>query len=161
LALLGPNVGTDIINSDSRPSALTGLLGRMKTGGVLPRTVLFSLNPNDNEALISLAGSFNEDAPCPGYVQLGAAWWFNDTMGGMEKQLSDFAQGALLGSFIGMLTDSRSLLSYPRHEYFRRILCQYLGNLVDNGEYPADWGVLNQIVCDISFNNAKRYLGLH
>ena len=126
---------------------------------MLPRTVLYSLNPNDNNALCSLAGSF-QGSTCPGKIQHGSAWWFNDTKEGMSAQLKTLAEGGLLGNFIGMLTDSRSFLSYTRHEYFRRILCRILGQWVEDGEYPADMETLGELVEDICCNNARAYFGL-
>ena len=122
----------------------------------LPKTLIFPANPADNAIINTLAGCFQgEEAPAK--VQQGTAWWFNDTRHGMENQLTDFAALSALGNFIGFLTDSRSFLSYPRHEYFRRILCNLLGGWAENGEYPAGAG-LEGIVEDISYNNAKRYL---
>ena len=159
-APMGPDTGFDCANSDSRPERMAALLDRMNTAGSLPRTVLYSLNPADGEVLMTVAGCFNADAPCPVRVQVGSAWWYNDHKPGMEKQLSDFAVGGLLGGFIGMLTDSRSFLSYPRHEYFRRILCNFLGNLAENGEYPADMETLAGLAKDISYTNARRYFRL-
>ena len=159
-ARLGPDTGFDCVNAGSRPERMAALLDRMNAAGRLPRTILYSLNPADNETLMTVAGCFNADAPCPGRVQPGPAWWFNDHKPGMEKQLSDFAAGGLLGAFTGMLTDSRSLLSYPRHEYFRRILCNFLGNLAESGEYPAELETLSGLAEDISYYNTLRFFRL-
>ena len=125
----------------------------------LPKTVLYSLNPGDDQWLDTLLGAF-QGTELPGKIQHGSAWWFNDNKVGMENQMISLANLGILGNFIGMLTDSRSLLSYARHEYFRRILCNLIGVWVENGEYPNDEGVLGALVEDISFNNAKRYFGL-
>ena len=124
----------------------------------LPRMVLYSLNPNDDEGLNSVIGCFQDGTPL-GRIQQGSAWWFNDHKAGMVKQLTAFANGGLLGNFIGMLTDSRSFLSYPRHEYFRRILCELLGAWVENGEYPADWKALEKMVRGVCYNNAVEFFG--
>lgn len=156
---LGPDTGFDCINGDSRPEPFAALLKALKRDGVLPRVIFYSLNPADNEALMSMAGCFNNDAVCPAQVQVGSAWWFNDHKYGMEKHMADFAAFGLLGGFIGMLTDSRSFLSYTRHEYFRRILCNFLGNLVERGEYPNDPETLGAMVRDISYHNTVRYFG--
>ena len=157
---LGPDTGFDCASGDSRPERLAALLDRMNRDGNLPRTILYSLSPNDNEILTSVAGCFNIDAPGPAWVQLGSAWWLNDHKRGMEKQLAAFAEGGLLGGFVGMLTDSRSFVSYPRHEYFRRILCNFLGNLAEDGEYPSETAALGGIAADISYDNALRYFRL-
>jgi glucuronate isomerase len=156
---LGPDTGFDSMNGDGRPGRLALLLDRMQAAGALPRTILYGLNPADSEALVSIAGCFMADAECPGKVQIGSAWWFNDSKAGIEKQLADFANGTLLGNFNGMLTDSRSFLSYTRHEYFRRILCNYLGTLVENGECRPDYEALGLMVRDICYDNALRFFG--
>lgn len=155
-AELGPDTGYDYIHPHSGASGIPFLLNELDTAGHLPKTVLFSLNPNDNEILSVIAGSFQK-AGIKGNVQQGAAWWFNDTKNGMESQLKAFADSTLLQNFLGMLTDSRSFLSYPRHEYFRRILCNLIGEWVENGEYPNDPKALGQIVEDISYNNAIEF----
>ncbi len=158
-ATLGPDTGFDAMNGDGKPQNLARFLGALDVTDQLPRMVLYSLNPADSEVIATIAGCFMADAGCPGKIQLGAAWWFLDTKSGMEKQLLDYANSTLLGNFVGMLTDSRSFLSYTRHEYFRRILCNFLGNLVENGEYPADYETLGGIVADISYNNTARFFG--
>ena len=159
MARMGPDGGFDCMNGDGRSEFIAPLLDSMDVKGQLPKTVLYSLNPSDGEVLTTIAGSFHADAGIPGKVQVGSAWWFNDTKSGMEKQLTDFANGSLLGNFIGMLTDSRSFLSYTRHEYFRRILCNFLGTLVYQGEYPEDYSLLGPMVQDICFNNTCKFFG--
>ena len=123
---------------------------------VFRRTILYSLDSGDNAFLDTLIGSFQKSED-RGWLQHGSAWWFNDNKQGMKEQLISLANLSLLGNFVGMLTDSRSFLSYTRHEYFRRILCNLIGNWVENGEYPADMDLLEEIVKGISYNNAKRY----
>ena len=122
----------------------------------LPRTVLYSLNPNDNQAIGTILGCF-QDSSAVAKIQQGSAWWFNDHKTGMIEQMTSLANLGNLSGFVGMLTDSRSFLSYTRHEYFRRILCNMIGTWVENGEFPADMDTLSEIVTDISYNNAKRY----
>jgi glucuronate isomerase len=156
---LGPNTGYDAMNGQGNPRALAVFFNKLEETGQLPRTVLYSLNPTESEIIATIAGCFMTDADCPGKIQLGVPWWFNDTKSGMEKQLLDYANTTLLGNFIGMLTDSRSFLSYTRHEYFRRILCNFLGGLMENGEYPADFETVGKIVEDISYNNTARFFG--
>ena len=158
---LGPDTGFDAVSNAHGVDDLGKLLNAMASTDTLPRTVLYSLNQYDNEAIATLAGCFQVDGECASKVQLGSAWWFNDTKTGMEKQLTDLANLGSLGNFIGMLTDSRSFLSYTRHEYFRRILCNWIGNLVENGEYHADMETLGQIVEDISYNNTVKFFGFH
>lgn len=157
--LLGPDMGFDTMNGCGSPHNLTKLLNALEKTNQLPKMVLYSLNPADSEVIAAIAGCFMADAGCAGKIQLGAAWWFNDTKSGMEKQLLDYANATLLGNFVGMLTDSRSFLSYTRHEYFRRILCNFVGQLVKNGEYPNDMGTLGKMVEDICFYNANRFFG--
>ncbi|MDR2940304.1 MAG: glucuronate isomerase [Clostridiales bacterium] len=156
---LGPDTGFDSMNGNGSPQNLAFLLDALNKDGQLPRMVLYSLNPADSEIIASIAACFMADAGCPGKIQLGAAWWFNDSKSGMEKQLLDYANSTLLGNFVGMLTDSRSFLSYTRHEYFRRILCNFIGGLVDNGEYPDDFDTLGKIVEDICYYNTARFFG--
>lgn len=155
---LGPDTGFDAIGDWACGKGIAGLLNALDETSELPKTVLYSLNPNDNAMLATIAGGFPGDGVlCK--VQHGSAWWFNDTRPGMEAQLTDLASRGLLGGFIGMLTDSRSFLSYTRHEYFRRILCNLIGGWVENGEYPADMDYLGAMVQDISYNNAMKYFG--
>ena len=125
----------------------------------LPKTVLFTLNPKDNYVLGTMLGNF-QTSEAASKIQFGSAWWFNDNYDGMRQQLSALANLGVLSKFVGMITDSRSFLSYPRHEYFRRILCELIGEWVEEGKYPEDVKFLSQIVADISFNNAEKYFGL-
>ncbi|MFD0698723.1 glucuronate isomerase [Paenibacillus sp. GCM10027628] len=156
--VLGPDTGYDSINDSPVAGALTGLLSALALDDALPRTILYSLNPRDQDILGSLMGSFQGDG-IPGKIQLGSAWWFNDTRDGMLQQLKTLANMGLLGRFVGMLTDSRSFLSYTRHEYFRRLLCNLFGEWVEAGEFPNDEELLKQLVEGISYNNAKQYFG--
>ena len=157
-AKLGPDTGFDCIGDWSFTESLSRLFDRLEKEDSLPRTILYSLNPKDTEMMATLMGCFQK-APDVGKIQLGSAWWFLDQKDGMTKQLEALASLGCLGNFVGMLTDSRSFLSYTRHEYFRRILCQMLGRGVDRGEIPGDIKWLGGIVEDISFNNANRYFG--
>src|SRR5699024_3213357 len=125
----------------------------------LPKTVLYSLNSRDYYVLASMAGNFQNDE-IPGKIQVGTAWWFNDQIDGMEYQMCVLSNVGLISNFIGMLTDSRSLLSFPRHEYFRRILCNLIGSWVEEGKAPNDMKLLKQYVKDITYYNAKRYFNL-
>ena len=156
---LGPDTGFDAIGNSRGAEKLAQLLDTMQAGGYLPKMVLYSLNQYDNEIIATIAGCFQADGECASKIQLGSAWWFNDTKTGMEKQMTDLANLGTLGNFIGMLTDSRSFLSYTRHDYFRRILCNLLGNWVENGEYHNDIETLGQMVKDISYNNTVRFFG--
>ena len=151
---LGPDTGYDAIAADVSVSGLPHLLDELYRMGSLPRTILFSLNPSDNAMLNTIAGCFQAEG-MPGLVQQGTAWWFNDTKSGMIEQMTNMANLFPLSCFIGMVTDSRSFLSYTRHEYFRRILCDLLGNWVENGEYPADYKLLKEIVQNICYHNTK------
>lgn len=153
---LGPDTGYDAINDGQVADALAGLLDGIQKAGELPKTILYSLNANDYAVLASIMGSF-QGGGVPGKIQLGTAWWFNDTKEGMIEQMKTLANLGVLSQFVGMLTDSRSFLSYPRHEYFRRILCDVLGDWVDRGEAPEDYELLGQIVTDICYDNAERY----
>ncbi len=155
---LGPDTGFDCIGDWSVTTSLSRLFDRLERCDSLPRTILYSLHPKDTEMLATLMGCFQK-GPDRGKLQLGSGWWFLDQKDGMKKQLEALAALGCLGNFIGMLTDSRSFLSYTRHEYFRRILCQKLGQEVENGELPADLKWLGGIVEDISYNNAKNYFG--
>ena len=153
----GPDTGFDSVNDTPVAEKLSGLLDAQEKRGLLPKTVLYSLNERDNYVLASMAGNFQTAAGVKGKVQFGSAWWFNDQRDGMTAQIKTLANVGLLSTFIGMLTDSRSFTSYARHEYFRRILCQVIGQWVDNGEYPDDWDTLGEIVRGICFDNAKEY----
>ena len=157
-ARLGPDTGFDAANDQGGTAArLAGLLNLLEQDDALPKTILYSLNPADNTVIGTVMGCFQTDSPVPGRVQMGSAWWFNDHRKGMEQQLTDLMDLGYLGAFVGMLTDSRSFLSYTRHEYFRRILCKLRGEMVENGEYPADMEILGKLVEDISFHNTRRY----
>ncbi len=156
---LGADTGFDCIAITASGEPLTKLLSKLDYEGKLPKTILYSLNPGDNAQLGTFLGAF-QGPEVPGKIQHGSGWWFNDTRNGMVEQMTSLASLGLLGNFIGMLTDSRSFLSYTRHEYFRRIMCNLIGTWVENGEYPADMAALGQMVQDISSNNAKRYFGI-
>jgi len=153
---LGPDTGYDSIRSGPIAEPLVRLLDALEKDDKLPRTILYSLNPGDNEVLASIIGSF-QGGGIPGKIQLGAAWWFNDTKDGMLAQMKALANAGLLSRFVGMLTDSRSFLSYPRHEYFRRVLCDLLGEWVERGEAPNDLELLGGIVERICCVNAEEY----
>ncbi|MDG0794903.1 glucuronate isomerase [Cohnella ginsengisoli] len=153
---LGPDTGFDSINAGALASPLVKLLDGIERQGGLPRTILYSLNAGDNDVLASIIGSFQGDG-IPGKIQLGSAWWFNDTIDGMLAQMKSLANMGLLSRFVGMLTDSRSFLSYPRHEYFRRILCNLLGDWVESGLVPADTALLGEIVEGVCYRNAEAY----
>ena len=155
---IGADTGFDCINSATFSAPLADLLNALNSRGALPKTILYSLNPNDNAAIDTVIGCFqNEEAR--GKIQQGSAWWFNDHKTGIQEQLISLAELGNLAGFVGMLTDSRSFLSYTRHEYFRRLLCELLGGWVENGEYPQDYNLLKKIVKDICYNNAVRYFG--
>ena len=155
---LGPDTGYDCINNYAPSSETADFLNALISTDSLPKTILYSLNPNDNEAIGTILGCFqNSDAI--GKIQQGSAWWFNDHKIGMINQMLSLANLGLLSNFVGMLTDSRSFLSYTRHEYFRRIMCNIIGGWVENGEYPNDEISLKNIVKDISYRNAVRYFG--
>ena len=153
---LGPDTGFDCIDDYTPCAQMAAFLGMLEDKGNLPKTILYSLNPIDNAAIGSILGCFQNDAAV-GRIQHGSAWWFNDHFDGMRSQIKNLAALGYLAGFVGMLTDSRSFLSYPRHEYFRRILCRILGEWVEEGFYPEDFGTLEEIVADISYRNAKRY----
>lgn len=156
LQQLGPDTGFDSIGDFSQASSLAAFLNDLDSTNQLCKTVIYNLNPADNEVFAAMIGNFN-DGSVKGKVQYGSAWWFLDQKDGMEKQLNALSNMSLLSCFIGMLTDSRSFLSFPRHEYFRRILCNLVGEDVENGELPRDEKWLGKIVADISYYNAKAY----
>lgn len=156
---LGPDVGFDSINDRPLAEPLAKLLGAQNLHNALPKTILYCLNPRDNEVLATMAGNFQGEGEA-GKMQFGSAWWFNDQLDGMQRQMTQLAQIGLLSRFVGMLTDSRSFLSYTRHEYFRRLLCQMIGRWVENGEAPGDEALLGQMVQNICFNNARDYFGI-
>ena len=157
--LLGPDTGFDMIAQNTCGGDIAALLAALDETGECPKTILYSLNPADNEQLGTLIGCFQSNE-VPGKIQHGSAWWFNDTRSGMEAQMKSLANLGLLGNFVGMLTDSRSFLSYARHDYFRRIFCNLVGNWVENGEYPANEAILRRIVEGVSYENAARYFNL-
>ena len=156
---LGADCGFDCIAVTDSSAALHRLMDAWDCTNQLPKTVVYSLNPADDQWLDTLLGAY-QSTEVPGKIQHGSAWWFNDNRTGMVNQMTSLANLGILGNFIGMLTDSRSFLSYARHEYFRRILCQLIGSWVDSGEYPADMDYLGSLIEDICANNAKRYFNL-
>jgi len=156
VGMVGPDTGFDSIGDFSQAEPLARFLDRLDQTDQLPKTILYNLNPADNEMMATMAGNFN-DGSTPGKVQYGSAWWFLDQKDGMEKQMNTLSNLGLLSRFVGMLTDSRSFLSYSRHDYFRRILCNLIGRDVVNGELPNDIPWLGGMVEDISYNNAKAY----
>lgn len=159
LATLGPDTGYDSASDMNTSAGLAALLDALDADEQLPKIMLFCLNPNMNEVLSTMTGNF-QDGSVPGKVQFGPAWWFNDHKEGNLQQMLDYANHGVLGVFVGMVTDSRSFASYPRHDYFRRLLCRQLGQWVEAGEYPADMEALSTIVRGVCYENAKRYFGL-
>ena len=159
LKALGQDTGFDCIGPNNGSYALAKFLDDMNGKGKLPRTILYSLDAGDNAFIDTLTGAF-QSPEIPGKIQHGSAWWFNDHKQGMREQMISLANLGILGNFVGMLTDSRSFLSYTRHEYFRRILCGLLGEWVENGEYPNNMDDLGKMVEDICYNNAIRYFNL-
>ena len=157
---LGADAGIDCISNYNPADQMADYLNALADTDELPKTILYSLNPIDNAAIGTIIGCF-QDSSCIGKIQQGSGWWFNDNKTGMIEQMTSLANLGLLGNFIGMLTDSRSFLSYTRHEYFRRIMCNLIGGWVENGEYPADYKTLEKIVKGISYNNAVRYFGFN
>ncbi|MBO4845950.1 MAG: glucuronate isomerase [Lachnospiraceae bacterium] len=155
---LGPDTGFDCINDNTPSTQLADFLNALEETDSLPKTILYSLNPSDNAAIGTILGCF-QDSSAVAKIQQGSAWWFNDHKPGMTEQLRSLAALGNLSGFVGMLTDSRSFLSYTRHEYFRRILCNMFGELVENGEFPEDYDILGEIVKDISYNNSIDYFG--
>ena len=158
-AKLGADSGFDCMAVTDSCQALYRVMNALEREDLLPKTILYSLNPADDQWIDTLLGAF-QSSQIPGKIQHGSAWWFNDNKVGIQNQLTSLANLGILGNFVGMLTDSRSLLSYARHEYFRRILCNLMGTWVENGEYPADMEMLGALVEDICANNAKRYFDL-
>jgi glucuronate isomerase len=153
---LGPDTGFDSINDSGIAEPLSRLLDSLEKEDKLPKTILYNLNPKDNYVLAAMIGNFQK-APYKGKLQFGSGWWFNDQRDGMVAQMRALANLGVLGTFVGMLTDSRSFVSYPRHEYFRRILCDLIGGWVERGEYPKDYQTLGEIVQNICYYNAKNY----
>lgn len=158
-AKLGPDTGFDSVADYRQGPGLIRLLDRLDSTNQLAKTILYNINPCDNELMATMIACY-QDGSCPGKMQFGSGWWFLDQKDGMEKQMNALSSHGLLSRFIGMLTDSRSFLSYPRHEYFRRILCNLIGNDVENGEIPADMEQLGAMVENICFNNARDYFGV-
>jgi glucuronate isomerase len=158
LSQLGPDTGWDSIGDFSQAKALSKFLNKLDTENKLAKTILYNLNPLDNELMATMIGNFN-DGSAPGKIQFGSGWWFLDQKDGMTKQLNALSNMGLLSKFVGMLTDSRSFLSFPRHEYFRRILCNLFGSEIENGELPDDLPWVGKIIQDICYNNAKNYFG--
>lgn len=156
---LGLDTGYDSIAEDDGIKYLSRLFDRLNNENALPKTILFNLNPKMNTEIMTLIGCFQSDE-ARGKIQYGPAWWFLDNKVGMEKHLEDLTATGHIGAFVGMLTDSRSLLSYPRHHYFRRILCNYLGTLIEDGEMTNDLNLVGKVVKDVSFNNAVNYFGV-
>ena len=159
LEKLGLDTGFDSISDKNSISMLSRLMDRLNSEGLLPKLIIFNLNPKMNAEIMTLMGCF-QSSEARGKIQYGAAWWFLDNKVGMEKHLEDMCATGHIGSFVGMLTDSRSLLSYPRHHYFRRILCSYLGTLVENGEITQDLDLVGSVVKDVCYNNAIKYFNI-
>jgi len=159
LKTLGPDTGFDSIGDFEIARPLAKFLNRLDANDKLPKTILYNLNPRDNELMATMLGNF-QDGSMPGKLQFGSAWWFLDQKDGIEKHINALSNLSLLSRWVGMLTDSRSFLSYPRHEYFRRILCNMLGNDVENGELPQDMKLLGRMVENICFNNAINYFDM-
>ncbi|MFY0685755.1 MAG: glucuronate isomerase [Cyclobacteriaceae bacterium] len=155
---LGPDTGYDSIGDFSQAATLAAFLNKLDNTDQLSKTVLYNLNPADNEVFATMVGNYN-DGRTIGKMQFGSGWWYLDQKHGMEAQMNTLSNMGLLSHFVGMLTDSRSFLSFPRHEYFRRILCNLIGTDVENGELPNDMTLLGKMVQDISYNNAKNYFG--
>ncbi|MBO7068992.1 MAG: glucuronate isomerase [Bacteroidaceae bacterium] len=154
---LGPDSGYDSIGTWNTSESLSRFLDKLDAEGNLAKTILYCINPSDNEMLATMIGNFQE-GPTPGKIQFGSGWWFNDQLDGMERQMNALSVLGLLSRFVGMLTDSRSFLSYPRHEYFRRCMCNLIGQDVEDGKLPAEeMPFIEQMVRDISYYNAKRY----
>jgi glucuronate isomerase len=153
---IGPDTGFDTIGDFEIGKPLARFLDRLENRGKLTKTILYVVNPRDNELIAAMTGNF-QDGSIPGKIQFGSAWWYNDQKDGMEHQITALANMGLLSRFVGMLTDSRSFLSYPRHEYFRRVLCNLLGRDVENGELPDDPELIGSMIKDICYNNAVRY----
>nr|MBA2408193.1 glucuronate isomerase [Chitinophagales bacterium] len=156
LAQLGADTGWDSIGDFKHGKALANFLGRLDKNDQLAKTILYNLNPADNELFATMAGNFN-DGSVRGKIQFGSAWWFLDQKDGMTKQINTLSNMGLISRFVGMLTDSRSFLSFPRHEYFRRILCNIFGSEIEAGELPNDLKWTGKIIQDICYNNAAEY----
>ena len=159
LAKLGLDTGFDSISDKNSISNLSRLMDRLNNEGLLPKLIIFNLNPKMNTEIMTLMGCFQSDE-ARGKIQYGPAWWFLDNKVGMEKHLEDLTATGHIGAFVGMLTDSRSLLSYPRHHYFRRILCTYLGTLIEKGEMTSNFDLVGSVIKDICYNNAIKYFNV-
>ena len=160
MAKLGPDTGFDTIGDYSCAEAMVKIFDRLDSEGKLAKTIVYNINPSANDMVAAMIANY-QDGSVPGKMQFGAGWWFNDQMGGMLRQMNSLSEQGLLSRFVGMLTDSRSFLSYPRHEYFRRILCNMIGCDVDNGLLPeSEMCRIMSMIEDICYNNAKNYLGL-
>jgi glucuronate isomerase len=156
--LIGPDTGYDSIGDEPVAKPMSAFFDRLESEGRLTKTILYNLNPRDNEVYATMTGNF-QDGSVPGKMQWGSGWWFLDQKDGMENQLNTLSRLGLLSRFVGMLTDSRSFLSFPRHEYFRRILCNLVGQDVENGELPGDMNLLGGMIRDICYYNARNYFG--
>ncbi len=156
---LGPDTGYDAVNDEPIAPRLAAFMNALQSDGLLPKTILYSLNPNDLAVLGTVMGCF-QDGSSPGKIQMGSAWWFNDHIDGMRQQMVSLANLGLMSRFVGMLTDSRSFLSFPRHEYFRRVLCALVGGWMQDGEIPPDFDTFGAMVQDISYRNAKNYFAI-
>lgn len=159
LERLGPDTGFDSMGDWPQAAALGAYLDRLNREDALPKTILYNNNPTDNYPLAAMIGNF-QDSSLPGKMQFGSGWWFLDTKEGIEQQLNALSNVGLLSRFVGMLTDSRSFMSYPRHEYFRRVLCNLLGNDIERGEIPDDEELVGPLIENICYGNARNYLGL-
>jgi glucuronate isomerase len=157
--MIGVDSGFDGINDSMIVTKLVNILDQLEMLNGLPKTIFYSLNSKDNETLATICNCFNEKN-IKGKMQLGSAWWFHDQKAGMMQQMTTLANMGLISNFVGMVTDSRSFLSYPRHDYFRRLLCNLFGNLIETGEYPNDLEFVGEIIKDICYNNAKNYFRL-
>jgi len=158
LKTLGTDTGWDSIGDFSQAKQLSKFLDRLDSTNQLTKTILYNLNPADNQLMAAMIGNFN-DGSVAGKIQYGSSWWFLDQKQGMTEQMNALSNLGLLSRFIGMLTDSRSFMSYPRHEYFRRILCNIFGEEIENGELPNDLAWTGKVIQDICYNNAKEYFG--
>lgn len=158
LQQLGPDTGWDSIGDFSQGRPLASFLNKLDGNNKLTKTIIYNLNPADNELMATMIGNFN-DGSSAGKIQFGAAWWFLDQKDGMVKQMNALSNMGLLSRFVGMLTDSRSFLSFPRHEYFRRLLCNLFGEEIENGEIPADMEWMSKVIKDICYRNAQQYFG--
>ena len=153
---LGSDTGYDSMAEEDGIGNMSRLFDRLYAEGKLPKTIVFNLNPKMNAEIMTLLGCFQSDE-AKGKLQYGAAWWFLDNKAGMEKHLQDLTATGHIGTFVGMLTDSRSFLSYPRHHYFRRILCNYLGGMMESGEMTSDESLVGELIKDICYRNASAY----